>query len=421
MAVTEESGKKMSFISTFELVQQTPMIHFQHDEEGATLRASEVKPKLDRFIIGWLKKNTKRIPASWFVECDSHGKPVHESLKFKLRFEVKGAPLICGKDDKGIPIIHKSFFGNQGKESGEFIKTVFYRESIAAKIVCMCSEKVTFNNTVEGLGTKAALPEVLGHFLPVFFAMHTFGTRGRRGFGSFTVKDSVVTPEMLLGFCPLLYYVEYAAVPDHNAVMNDVWVIAGMMKSGFNFTFSNLNDYYKGRIFRYFTNKNIGSDKAFIKKRVLTAGRDSNQSSEENIDYREYRFSRAMLGLAQNYEFRPGNRTTRRGTVTIAHEPRGDQQKIGRFPCPVLFKPHGKYLFMIPNEIPDEMYDTDFKFNNSPITTPAKDEFNLEEYLDWFVAEYNDKTDIESFANPAVRSTINRNLNIVKLAERGRA
>lgn len=33
------------------LKQHTPLIHFQHTENGATLRASEVKPKLDRFII----------------------------------------------------------------------------------------------------------------------------------------------------------------------------------------------------------------------------------------------------------------------------------------------------------------------------------------------------------------------------------
>ena len=32
------------------LKQVTPMIHFQHDSCGATLRASEVKPKLDRYI-----------------------------------------------------------------------------------------------------------------------------------------------------------------------------------------------------------------------------------------------------------------------------------------------------------------------------------------------------------------------------------
>lgn len=32
------------------LNQQSPILHFQHQQQGATLRASEVKPKLDRFI-----------------------------------------------------------------------------------------------------------------------------------------------------------------------------------------------------------------------------------------------------------------------------------------------------------------------------------------------------------------------------------
>lgn len=36
---------------TVTLKQHTPLIHFQHSQEGATLRASEVKPKLDKFII----------------------------------------------------------------------------------------------------------------------------------------------------------------------------------------------------------------------------------------------------------------------------------------------------------------------------------------------------------------------------------
>jgi hypothetical protein len=35
----------------FTLKQHTPLIHFQHDQAGATLRATEVKPKLDQFII----------------------------------------------------------------------------------------------------------------------------------------------------------------------------------------------------------------------------------------------------------------------------------------------------------------------------------------------------------------------------------
>jgi len=35
----------------FTLKQHTPMIHFQADQSGATLRATELKPKLDRFLI----------------------------------------------------------------------------------------------------------------------------------------------------------------------------------------------------------------------------------------------------------------------------------------------------------------------------------------------------------------------------------
>ena len=34
-----------------ELKCQSPMIHFQGEEESATLRASEVKPKLDRYLL----------------------------------------------------------------------------------------------------------------------------------------------------------------------------------------------------------------------------------------------------------------------------------------------------------------------------------------------------------------------------------
>jgi len=39
----------------FKLKQHTPIIHFQADQKGATLRASELKPKLDRFLIDKLK------------------------------------------------------------------------------------------------------------------------------------------------------------------------------------------------------------------------------------------------------------------------------------------------------------------------------------------------------------------------------
>ena len=57
------------------LKQHTPLIHFQHDQDGATLRASEVKPKLDKYILrlltpeeigqgereGWIKSRNGKV------------------------------------------------------------------------------------------------------------------------------------------------------------------------------------------------------------------------------------------------------------------------------------------------------------------------------------------------------------------------
>ena len=68
------------------LKQHTPMIHFQHDQEGATLRASEVKPKLDRFILtrlgnGDYKKGCEEAKSKgWLV-----GKGDHNALDYKMR------------------------------------------------------------------------------------------------------------------------------------------------------------------------------------------------------------------------------------------------------------------------------------------------------------------------------------------------
>ena len=67
------------------LKQHTPLIHFQHDQEGATLRASEVKPKLDRFVLTRLgKDNYDEISGEEFdkvaslYEKSSQGKDFNE-------------------------------------------------------------------------------------------------------------------------------------------------------------------------------------------------------------------------------------------------------------------------------------------------------------------------------------------------------
>ena len=61
--------ENLSCVITYELKQETPIIHFQHNQSGATLRATEVKPKLDRFIIKKLG-GVEKIDKSWFIVTD---------------------------------------------------------------------------------------------------------------------------------------------------------------------------------------------------------------------------------------------------------------------------------------------------------------------------------------------------------------
>ena len=70
------------------LKQHTPLIHFQHDQEGATLRASEVKPKLDKFILTRLGNGDYQAGINlakdngWLV-----GKGDHPALDYKIKID----------------------------------------------------------------------------------------------------------------------------------------------------------------------------------------------------------------------------------------------------------------------------------------------------------------------------------------------
>lgn len=52
---------------SFELVQHTSIIHFQADYQGATLRVSEVKPKLDKYLLKCFRRDKAPIPKNWLI------------------------------------------------------------------------------------------------------------------------------------------------------------------------------------------------------------------------------------------------------------------------------------------------------------------------------------------------------------------
>jgi hypothetical protein len=148
----------------FTLKQHTPIIHFQHDQDGATLRATEVKPKLDRFIIeqcGGLKK-CREDHKDWFLS------EKHDALDYKLRISENLS------EEIEIENFHKNapmYFGNMGNENPpKHFKII---ELTKCTIIC-------FNNKL--------ISEIKKNIIEFYYA-NNFGTRQGKGYGSFEIIE----------------------------------------------------------------------------------------------------------------------------------------------------------------------------------------------------------------------------------------
>lgn len=150
---------------TFTLKQHTPLIHFQHDQHGATLRATEVKPKLDKYLLKQLGEGDYKIGIekakanNWLV-----GNGEHPALNYKMRFEnVKGF-------EKQNINSYPNFFANMGDDT--LPKHLIFSETVDLKINSFYMDLTVF------------LEPHLNHF----FILNNFGSRQSKGFGSFTLE-----------------------------------------------------------------------------------------------------------------------------------------------------------------------------------------------------------------------------------------
>ena len=193
------------------LKQHTPLIHFQHDQEGATLRASEVKPKLDRFVI-------KHAFHDSFDECkefligynpdpnkreDSirtlRGKwnSGYRALNYKIRIEAidqdKNVKLDVKTNNKGKyeTYYNEISYNWKGEEQIKEKPFPFLISDMGGKdtekeLMNMCMYKET---NLSITSTNEGLLREIDHIISNFFALHNFGQRQTKGFGSFTVQS----------------------------------------------------------------------------------------------------------------------------------------------------------------------------------------------------------------------------------------
>lgn len=307
---------------TITLKQHTPIIHF-HDQEGATLRATEVKPKLDRFLIA---KHSARLASYIRTTPDDR-----QFLDYKLRISCASPP-----KTQVITTQFPCFFAPMGDKYREN-KKCFSLTNGAILLNFFCYEPLIL--------------ELIKNEICHFFAKTNFGTRQSKGFGSFYLADGSI------GYLPINKIVSnsisflYSQSPNDNDLFSDIDLFYKIMKSGFNFPDhqktdgkldydkpkGNFNHYIKSFIHIHFLNKGIGNEKRFIKEKLFDL---KVRVPDDNVTKR---YVRALLGVADNFEFRGKDHgQERRGKVGVT------SQTVDRFQSPVLFKIVGKSVYVIP-------------------------------------------------------------------------
>lgn len=386
---------------TYDLKQQTPLIHFQHYENGACLRPSEVKPKLDRFLFALhdgLEKLKKQHP-DWFMGYNPDAKDDEDkvkNIKDALNYKMQ---IISTDKVKPNPNIHKLYFGNMGKKPHEKICSLFSDKGFKLTIICFNIE----------------LLKEINDYLIDFFLVTNFGTRQNKGFGSFRISaingekcsytKSII--ERISKYYTHFFYMEYEQsasnyiVNDqkkrygYETMFDDICEFYSLLKSGINFG----REYHKAYIYRYAYSKGIGNEKRWMKDENISPSlvtKNLRFSHKINEYENNPKYVRAMLGIPEKLEYSCATKLNKSGKevadpahkviVTVSDT----EDEIKRCPSPILFKIVDKYIVILYNELPEEMYDRSFCFDGNTmrsgtLSTPPKcSGFSIAELLDHY-------------------------------------
>ncbi len=392
------------------LKQHTPLIHFQHEQSNSILRATELKPKLDKFLITHAFKNKFQNYKKFLVGYEEKKTEKDYGDKKALNYKVRIAN-IKGHIVQDIDRFFPMYFGNMGKGKR---KKFVWCDSLQL-------EFFSFNKE---------LINIIDDNIDYFFACTNFGSRQSKGFGSFYPEyGDISTDGNFLGrldeMYDLYFLIDYndkglsLDMPNKD-IMQQIDSIYSLMKGGIN-----LGDaYHRGFIFKYLHKRGIGNEKKFIKDR-FPVPKEKNYKKDNS----EKRFGRAVLGLAGTYMYRSKEYNS---TIVVS------SKEIDRFTSPITFKVVEDLVAIIPSYylskdkvasrkfiIPDEILNETFKFSYQEkrkdrdrskiqkakpqfISTPK--EFDIQDFLISFTDYFNNLQPCVS-KNGKYNSTIKKAIN----------
>ncbi len=353
------------------LIAQSPQIHFQHREIGATLRGSELKPKLDTFLYKKMRREYR------------------EALDYKVK-------IVCERPSERVEIgtgrgdSYSIFYGNTGRKE---------------KLAGVWSDPI-----LEILCFDEELKSLIEENLTEFFCVTNFGMMQDKGFGSYILKEVGHIPsERIMGWLAKCYKVKHCWYCTGKATKTKkefsktqfLWIknFYGIMKSGQNF-----GDYERSFLFEYMhkneqkavdtsnIKESIDNEKAWMKQQGIAPTIFKNDSNKIKYDRKDEnsRYVRAFMGMAATQSWKS---ESKKETISIA-DPR---KEIERIESPVYFKIIENGIYFVIREIPDEIYGKVFEFRGRKtgrLKTPEKrdftdNHFDSEAFMSAYVSYYN--------------------------------
>ncbi len=356
------------------LKQDTPMWHFQPNQSGCCLRATEVKPKLDKFLIKLVdfqdsyyldkSKNNALDYKLWFepIGCPKEI-PIEKPLKDKF-----GNPKLNKKGEQVYSNLYPLFFANMGATDGNKKQLVYYPNGVTMHLFSFNTDLLNF----------------IEEHLPAFFASHSFGTRQDKGFGFFSLKDKPLKPLDLSGAKYVFELPNKIGKNNFESLFQYINYFHKMIRSGIDEPHNKIK--YKSFMQSYSEEENCTWDKSSIKNHLLG-------QKEVKITDREYLF-RDVLGLATSQEWKK-NKTN----ISIS------AKNVDRFKSPILYRPIFNkkenlwkiYIYLNDEEL-KKLKGVDFKIKSSAnkeniLFLKIYNEnqiFNLNDYFDFIItAKYS--------------------------------
>ena len=379
------------------LKQHTPLIQFQPDQEGATLRASEVKPRLDRYILtkiggGQYNEGVRKIATDdktrakdkqpvWLI-----GNGDKLGLNYKMKITANEKPQSWdmewpsgGTDHAGKPHMQRfpMFFGNMNAETPK--KMSFCRQSLNLTIT-------TFDNE---------LLNTIKKYINQFFIVSNFGTRQTKGFGSFlpeginvanTIDQDYAVFEQQIsnpntvgtrdGFYKLFTDIDYFYKTIRSGINQQGIYLKSLM---FFYAADTKKEYWDKRTIRH-------TFRHFTPNRYNDQGEKFEQNRYGDNKASIARLYRDCLGLSSSQEW-----MKYKDTITKEYIPSSNEDIIDRFKSPILIKPiieSNKYvIYLIPSNIPDQYLNAEFRIksrkSSEKLTMKTPHKFDTRDYLQY--------------------------------------